>query len=193
MLDAILRPLLRPFVARRCAAFECRYGYDMAYARELFEASPRAFLQFAKFFGPASFSQDLTPAMLHAAKFAAARRDDCGPCAQLVLDMAAEAGVPRDLRAALVANDVAAMPADMALAWRYAQAAVAHAPELPDLRDAVVAAHGRRALASLALAVVASRTFPALKYALGHGRSCQRLSVESAFDVTNAAAASSCR
>lgn len=191
MLDAILRPLLRPFVARRCAAFERRYRYDMSYARDLFEASPRAFLQFAKFFGPATFAQDLTPAMLYAAKFAAARHEDCGPCVQLVLDMAAEAGVPRELRAALIANDATAMPGDMALAWRYAHAAVAHDAELPALRDAIVAAHGPRALASLALALVASRTFPAIKYALGHGRTCQRLSVDSRLDVTNASAASS--
>jgi len=42
-----------------------------------------------------------------------------------------------------------------------------------------------------ALALVASRAFPAIKYALGHGRSCQRLSVASPLDVTNVRAASS--
>lgn len=102
---------------------------------------------------------------------------------------------PKNLaRGALAANGLAMLiaPGD----WYRAVPGVPFTgpPNLHFVRDIgcayLVAA---RALASLALSIVASRTFPALKYALGHGRSCQRLSVESALDVTNAKAASSCQ
>jgi|GEM_PF-1145571 len=98
--------LLRPIVHWRLARFERRYRYDMSYARELFELSPRAFLQFSKLFGLAAFAQDLPPALLYAAKFAATRHEDCGPCSQLMLDMALQAGVPRPALQALLQRPV---------------------------------------------------------------------------------------
>ncbi|MEJ6003125.1 hypothetical protein [Paucibacter soli] len=168
--------LLRPIVRWRLARFERRWRYDMGYARELFELSPQAFLQFSKFFGLAAFAQDLPPALLYAAKFAATRHEDCGPCSQLMLDMALAAGVPRADLQALVAEDEGAMPAELRLGWRFAQAALAHQPELAELHAElhaeVLRLHGPRALASLALAVVVARSFPAIKQALGQGRSC---------------------
>lgn len=173
----LMQRLLRPFVGWRLARFEKRYRYDMSYARELFELSPHAFLQFAKLFGLAAFAQDLPPATLYAAKFAATQAEDCGPCSQLMLDMALEAGVPAaDLRS-LVAADEAAMPVAMRLGWRYARAALAHDEDLAALREELLQAYGPRALASLALAVVVARNFPALKHALGQGQSCARLEV----------------
>jgi hypothetical protein len=36
---------------------------------------------------------------------------------------------------------------------------------------------GPRALLSLAFAITASRVFPTIKYALGHGKACQRVTV----------------
>ena len=54
---------------------------------------------------------------------------------------------------------------------------LAHAPEADDLRDEVVRMWGKRALISLAFAIMAARLFPTLKYALGHGRACTRLTI----------------
>lgn len=175
MLDRLLALLMRPWVMRGLGAFERRYRYDMRYARELFEASPRAFLQLNRLFAVARFAPGLSPAMLAAAKFAATRREDCGPCSQLALDMAREAGVPPALLRALVAGDENAMSADMRRAWRYAQAALDHDAALPVHAEALRLHHGASALSSLALALTVARCFPALKYALGHGQSCQRL------------------
>lgn len=173
----MLESLLRPLVFRRLARFERRHGYDLSYARELFELSPQAFFRFAKFFGLAGFAQDLSPAMFFAAKFAATRAQDCGPCSQLMLGMAQQAGVPDQALQALIDADTAAMPADMRLAWGYAQAALAQGAELADWRERVLQAHGPRALASLALAIVVARSFPMLKQALGHGQACAALAV----------------
>jgi hypothetical protein len=41
----------------------------------------------------------------------------------------------------------------------------------------VVRLWGKRGLISLAFAMVSARIFPTLKYALGHGRACMRVTV----------------
>ena len=43
---------------------------------------------------------------------------------------------------------------------------------------AIAKTWGRRAVVSLAFAITASRLFPTLKYALGHGHACRKLDVE---------------
>ncbi|MEJ6006697.1 hypothetical protein WG899_14165 [Paucibacter sp. AS339] len=173
------KSLARALTHASLARFERRYDYDLGYVRELFELSPQAFLQFSEFFGLSAFAQDLPPEMLFAAKFAATRHEDCGACSQLMLDMAQEAGVPTPLLNALIAEDAAAMSPPMRLAWRYAQAALARdSIALATLRAEVTQLHGPRAMASLALAVVVARSFPAMKHALGVGHSCARLSLK---------------
>lgn len=174
----MLEALLRPLVFWRLRGFERRYDYSMAYARDLFDASPKAFFQYAKLLDMAGFAQNCSPAMLTAVRFAATRQEDCGPCSQLMLDMGQEAGVPDAALQALIAGDERAMPDDMLLAWRYAQAALRHDADLPLLAEALRERHGPRALASLALALVSARSFPTLKYALGQGQSCQRLTLK---------------
>jgi hypothetical protein len=69
------------------------------------------------------------------------------------------------------------MPYDVALAVRFAEMSLRHAPEADDLREEVVNRFGKRGLISLAFAIVSARQFPTLKYALGHGRSCTRITV----------------
>jgi hypothetical protein len=83
---------------------------------------------------------------------------------------------PAVLRA-IVARDFAAMPYEVALAARYTETALQHAPEADDLREEVLRQWGKRGLVSLAFAIVSSLLYPTLKYALGHGRTCTRLTI----------------
>jgi hypothetical protein len=69
------------------------------------------------------------------------------------------------------------MPYEVALAVRFAQKTLAHAPESDDLREEVIRMWGKRALISLAFAMTAARLYPTLKYAMGHGRACTRLTI----------------
>jgi hypothetical protein len=103
--------------------------------------------------------------------------EDCGPCTQLVIDMAQRKGVHPNILRAIVARDFAAVPFEVALAARFAEASLRHAPEADDLREEVVRRFGKRGLVSLAFAMTASRLYPTLKYALGHGRACTRVTV----------------
>jgi hypothetical protein len=45
------------------------------------------------------------------------------------------------------------------------------------MRAAIVDCWGQRGLVSLAFAITAGRIFPTLKYALGHGHACMRVTI----------------
>jgi hypothetical protein len=101
--------------------------------------------------------------------------EDCGPCTQLGIDMAQRDGVDPAILRAIVARDYVAMPEDVALAARFTEATLRHAPEADDLREEVLRRWGKRGLISLAFAILSARMYPTLKYALGHGQACTRL------------------
>jgi hypothetical protein len=104
--------------------------------------------------------------------------EDCGPCTQLAIDMAQRQGVDPAILRAVVARDFTAMPYEVALAARFAEKTLRHAPEADDLREEVLRVWGRRGLVSLAFAITSARLFPTVKYALGHGHACTRLTID---------------
>jgi hypothetical protein len=165
------------FIRRRLAAFERRYGYDVGYALELLAATRKGFMHYARIAGMANHRDGVPLEPWYAAKLAAVRTEDCGPCTQLVVDMAREAGVADAVLRAVLRGDLDALSAEAALAVRYALATIAHAPELQALREQALQRWGERGLASLALTITGTRLFPMLKYALGHGQACQRVQV----------------
>jgi hypothetical protein len=144
---------------------------------DVIDADPGAFMTFAKVAGVARYRKDVPVAPHYAAKIVGALAEDCGPCTQLVIDMAERDGVDPAILRAVVARDFVAMPFEVALAARFAEASLRHAPEADELREEVLRHWGKRGLISLAFAITAARLFPTLKYALGHGRSCTRLKV----------------
>jgi hypothetical protein len=172
-----MKSLFALLARRRMAAFERRFGYDMSYGHEMLSASARAFWRFSQVTALSSHREDVPLHAWYAAKLAGARSEDCGPCVQLVVDMALQEGVPDTLLRALLADDVGALDDDTALAWRYARAAASHASELSGLVEAARQRFGPRGLVSLAFAVTFSRMYPMLKYALGHGQTCSRVCV----------------
>jgi hypothetical protein len=169
------------FVRRQIAKFERDFDYDMTYARDIYDASPRAFFRFSRISGLAEHREDVSREAWFAAKIAATLDEDCGPCTKLVVTMAEREGVnPATLRAVL-AGDESAMSPDAALGFRFARAVLERdIAEGDRLRGEVVLRWGRKGLVSLALTIAASRVFPAVKYALGHGHACVRVRVAGA-------------
>ena len=165
------------FLRRWIAKFERTWNYDAGYLRDVLDADPRALMAFSKTAAIGTYHKDVPPAAYCAAGIVGTMSEDCGPCTQLVIDMAQRKGVDPAILRAIVARDLTAMPFEVALATRFAEASLSHAPEADDLRDEVVRRFGKRGLVSLAFAVTASRLYPTLKYALGHGRACTRLTV----------------
>ncbi|MBR7620672.1 hypothetical protein JKL49_14865 [Phenylobacterium sp. 20VBR1] len=156
---------------------ERTWGYDASYMRFLLRASPMSFLKFG--FVSAMVDRKAAPAeALAAAGIAGTLVEDCGPCTQISVDMAAAGGVKPAILRAILAGDEAAMGEAAALAWRFANASLARDMEAADpLRDEILRRWGEKGLAAISLALTTARMYPTLKYALGYGRACSRVTV----------------
>ena len=169
--------MLKWFLSRWITKFERTWNYDASYLRDVLDAEPRAMMAFSKAAAFSNYRKDMPPAAYCAASLVGTMAEDCGPCTQLVLDMAQRQGVDPEILRAIVARDFTALPFEVALAARFAEASLHHAAEADDLREEVLCRFGKRGLVSLAFAMTASRLYPTLKYALGHGRACTRLTI----------------
>jgi alkylhydroperoxidase family enzyme len=170
--------MLRWFVRRRLAAFERDFDYDMSYMRDIYDASLRAFFRFSKILGISSYREDAPKEAWYAAKLAATLTEDCGPCTQLVVKMAERDGMSSAAIRAILAGDESAMPPDAALGFHFARAVLRRdIAESDRLRREVVTRWGKKALVSLALTIASSRVYPGVKYALGYGHACTKVSL----------------
>jgi hypothetical protein len=162
---------------RAIGKFERDWNYDASYMRDMIEASPRAAWLFSRVTSLGRFRRDIPVDAWCAAGITAVRHEDCGPCTQLGVTMAERAGVSPAVLRALLTDNAGAMPADVALVWRFTRATLAHDPAADDYREVILERWGRRALISLAFAITAARIYPTVKYALGHGKACMRVVV----------------
>jgi len=169
--------MIRWFLRRQIDAFERKWHYNADYVHEMLAIDPRALIVFGKIAGIARYRKDVPLAPHYAAGIVTVMSEDCGPCSQLVIDMAQRRGVEPAVLRALAAKDYAALPEDVALTARFAQASLRRAPEADDLRAEILRRFGRRGLLSIAFAMVNARVYPTLKYAMGYGHACTRLTV----------------
>ena len=167
--------MLKAFLNRFLDQFERTWSYDASYMRLVARVQPKSAVKF--FLGAGAADRAAAPAEAFAAVgVVATLAEDCGPCTQIGVDMAAAAGVDPQVLRAILAGDEAAMGETAALAWRFAQASLARDLTAADpLRDEVVRRWGEQGLVALSLALVASRMYPTLKYALGYGKTCSRV------------------
>ena len=172
-----MKAMLKWFLHRQTAAFERQWNYDASYLHDLVDADPQSLLAFGKMQAIARYRKDAPPAAYCAAGLVAAMAEDCGPCTQLGIDMAERSGVDPAVLRAIVARDFTAMPEEAVLAMRFAEATLRHAPEADELREEIVRQFGQRGLVSLAFAMLSGRMYPTLKYALGHGHACAKLTI----------------
>jgi hypothetical protein len=163
-------------IKNRLAAFERQFGYDASYLRELLAIDPKAFWAFAKV-QKMKYRRDVPRDVYYAASITAAMAEDCGPCTQLVVGMALGEGSTQAVIGNVVAGDLVALPEDVALSVRFTRAVLAHSVEADELRADIVRRWGARAVASLALAIAGARVYPTVKYALGFGKACTRVTV----------------
>lgn len=169
--------MLKWFFHRKLRAFEREHGYDASYMHELLDTDLSAFMKFARATSLGAYRKDVPLEVVTAAHLTASIQADCGPCTQLGVGFALEAGVPAATIAAIVSGDEAAMSPDCALACRFARAVLARDPAADAHREQIVQRWGPRALLALAFGAMAAQLYPALKYALGHGKACTRVIV----------------
>jgi hypothetical protein len=169
--------MLRWLFRRSVRKFEREWSYDASYLREIIDVSPRAAWRFMNAARLGSYRRDVPIEALVAAGITAVKSEDCGPCTQLGTAMAERQGVRPEILRAILKDDVAAMPDDVALAWRFTKAVLAHDPDADDYRAVILERWGPRAVVSLAFAITTARIYPTVKYAMGHGKTCTRVVV----------------
>jgi hypothetical protein len=169
--------MLKWLLHRKLRAFERAHAYDASYMHEVLDTDLGAFLKFGFATGIGSYRKDCPLEAHVAAGLTSSMHADCGPCTQLGVGFALQAGVAPATVAAIIAGDEAAMPYDAALAVQYARAVIAHDPEADVCREEITRRWGPRAVLSLAYAIMAGQLYPTLKYALGHGQACMRVVV----------------
>jgi hypothetical protein len=169
--------MLSWLIRNRLAAFERRYGYDISYAREILAADRSAFFAFARLSALGAYRRDVPKDVYWAAKLVGTVAEDCGPCTQLTVAMALEDGATPRTLSSVLARRYASLPEEVHLGVLFARATLAHDVAADPLRDEIVHRWGPRALVSLSFAIAAGRVFPTIKYALGHGKACKRVTV----------------
>lgn len=169
--------MLRAYLARWIDGFEKTFNYDASYMRHVLRVSPASLMKFA--LGTRAPDAKAAPhEALIAAGLVGTLAEDCGPCVQVAVDIATANGVDPAVLRGVLAGDEAAMGETAALAYRFARASLARDMEVCDpLRDEIVRRWGDKALAAISLAMVASRMYPTLKYAMGYGKTCSRVTV----------------
>ncbi len=181
---------MRQFFARRALkAFGARYGYDVTYMGHMLNVSPAAFFKFAALTKAALHREAAPKPAFYAAKIVGALAEDCGPCVQLAVDMAEEAGMSPTCIEAVLTRNRADMDVDTLLGFRFADALVRRAPEEDDAREVVRGQWGEAAVIDLTLATQVGRIFPMVKAGLGFSKTCRRVHIgDRRVDVVKAAA-----
>lgn len=169
--------MLSWLIRRKIDAFENEFAYDMDYARELLDTSFRAMVLFHKATGLRDYREGVPKDAWYAAKLVSARAEDCGPCVQLMATMAERDGQCPEMIAAVLADDLAPLSDGVRLSVEFTKAVLARDPAANELRRCIVERFGRRGLVSLAFAILSSRLYPTLKYALGYGHTCSVIHV----------------
>lgn len=172
--------MLKAWLSGAIDRFETTWNYDASYMRQLLTVSAWTYIRFGLV---ASLGH--RPGAPAAAKAAAGivgtLSEDCGPCTQISVDIAAKGGVDSAILRAILAGDEAAMGPDAGLAYRFARASLARDMEQADpLREEIVRRWGEAGLVAIGLALTTARMYPTLKYALGHGRACSKVMVAGA-------------
>jgi hypothetical protein len=169
--------MLRWLIRRRLAAVEKQLGVPLDYCRYILDVSLGAFLKFAKLMPLAHYRRALPAAPFYVAQIVATRAEDCGPCVQITVNFAKKTGVSHQILQAAVVGEVEALPDDLALVYRFAEAVVARTGEEDELRGRIEELYGKAGLVELALAIAVCRVFPTTKRALGFATSCSKVAV----------------
>lgn len=167
--------MIRWLLHKAFDAFARAADYDTSYLHEITDVSPGAA---ARYFGLPLLSRmsDPAPDVWAGAALASVLEGDCGPCAQLVVNGALQAGAPSAQITACLARDFE-NAGDVGLGFRFAEAAIADRAELDSLRAEIVEKHGQKAVISATYAAATCRAYPVLKRGLGYGKVCQAVEV----------------
>ena len=169
--------MIAALVEQKLAKSEREMGENLDFVRDIYHASPKAFLKFTQFIPLTRHRKQAPPAAYFIARLVAVQAEDCGPCVQTAVNQALEAGVPRELVAAALAGDDATLGPKLSRVRRFAIAVARLDPTAEELRLELVQDYGQAAMVEIAICIATVRVFPALKRGLGRAQSCSQVLV----------------
>lgn len=163
---------------QQIAGFEKTWKYDASYMRHLLRAGPDVLKKFqgmTTIVDPKAAPREV----IFTVQSLAVLDGDCEPCLQLGVDIALASGVGADVVRAVLTGDEPAMSEEVRLAYRFARASLAKdVAGLEPLRREVLERWGDKGLTAIALAITVGRMYPTLKYPLGYGHHCEKVTVK---------------
>jgi len=152
-------------------AFGAHYDYDVSYLEALISASPRAFQAFEAGMSMGRYRDAAPIELLMIVKITGMQAEDCGPCTELNVKMAREAGVSESIIEGILRGGKGLTPEHLEV-YQYARAVTTNEGMDPDLLPRLEKRWGNEVMGELALAIVSTRLYPTLKRALGYDKSC---------------------
>jgi len=174
--------MLRWLIHRRLKAEEKKLGESVDYLHHVVDVSPAAFLRFASILPFANSRKVLPKDAWFVAQIVALQREDCGPCLQITLNLARQAGVDGSLLRAVLDGNCHELPSEIVDVLRFARSVTADddntdVADADALREVMRKRYGDRGLIELSYAIAGSRIPPTLKRCLGYAKSCSVVTV----------------
>lgn len=171
---------MKQWIARKLLArFSERYGYDVSYMESMLREAPAAFFKFSRLQAISSHRSAAPLDAYFATKLIAAASADCGPCTQLCVEMAREAGMDDDQIAAVLEDRADALSEPARIGAAFARALASDRSALGAVREQARQLWGEEAVIELSLAFATSQVYPVVKTGMGYGKMCRRVEVDS--------------
>lgn len=152
--------------------FAQRYDYDVDYLHEMEADAPGSLWRYLLLAPLSQRCSTAPPEAYFTAKLLATQQQDCGPCVRLVVNMAVQAGVDKNLLLGLLRGDADDLHEDTVLVINFTRQILAQ-ESATDYGAAIAQRWGAGAVADLSLAIAFGGFYPTLKRGLGHAQSCE--------------------
>jgi alkylhydroperoxidase family enzyme len=107
----------------------------------------------------------------HVARLATTLTEDCGTCAQIVVNLALKDGVSPGILYAVIRGQPENLPENLRTVQQFASM-IAAGQDDSALRELLLTHFRDEGIVELAIAIATSRLIPTLKRAMGHSQSC---------------------
>ncbi len=170
--------MISTLVERHLRTAESELGESMDFLRDIYRASPAAYLKYVLFMPMSAHHRSLPAAVLHVARLTASLEEDCGSCAQIAINQALKDGIDPEMLNALVHGRPERLPDELIDVHLFVRAVITHNSREAELRQTMASRYGPAGMVDLAFAIAGARVYPTVKRVFGHGESCARLRVD---------------
>ena len=148
------------------------YDYNVDYMREMLEIAPEAYATFEAFLPMANFVKSTPLEVMNVAKITAMKYQDCSDCFQLILDMAVEVGVDKEIIKSLVFHDGEGLSDELKDVRKFTLAVLENRGIDEELQSKMTEKYSRDVMMELGLAIASMQVFPIIRRTVNAFKSC---------------------